>query len=135
MEHQVNLCNLINAPLRVRCKKCGYDFSTYFDDFDIDTYEPEEAGVWVLPVTCADCETEQVVVIRCGPVRVENASVPISEHLAVAVTVTQDVEDGLVTVTCPAIRGCYAQGRTRDEALGNMPAIIKARLEASLERP
>jgi len=38
-------------------------------------------------------------------------------------------EDGFYVVECPILQGCYAQGRTLDEALKNIREVIKLVLE------
>ena len=41
-------------------------------------------------------------------------------------------EDG-VSVSCPALRGCYSQGKTRAEALANIQEAIREWLAAEAE--
>ena len=47
-------------------------------------------------------------------------------------------EDGFIVADCPALPGCMSQGRTRDEALGNIREAIEASLlarrDAGLDR-
>ncbi len=38
-------------------------------------------------------------------------------------------EDGYYVAHCPALRSCWSQGRTRDEALGNIREAIELYLE------
>jgi predicted RNase H-like HicB family nuclease len=38
-------------------------------------------------------------------------------------------EDGFYVVECPVLEGCYAQGKTIDEALKNIREVIKMILE------
>ena len=38
-------------------------------------------------------------------------------------------EDGFA-VSCPALKGCHSQGRTREEALGNIREAIREWLDA-----
>ncbi|MEW5760907.1 MAG: type II toxin-antitoxin system HicB family antitoxin [Candidatus Thermoplasmatota archaeon] len=39
-------------------------------------------------------------------------------------------EDGLYIASCPAIQGCYTQGKTYDEAMKNIKDAIKLHIEA-----
>ena len=39
-------------------------------------------------------------------------------------------EDGFFSAHCPALRSCWSQGRTRDEALSNIREAIELYLEA-----
>jgi len=45
------------------------------------------------------------------------------------VTLERD-ESGMIVVECPAIPGCVSQGRTEQEALGNIREAIQGCLEA-----
>ncbi len=45
------------------------------------------------------------------------------------VVVEQD-EDGWYVVSCPALAGCYTQGKTYEEALENIKDAIKLHIEA-----
>jgi len=38
-------------------------------------------------------------------------------------------EDGFYIVECPVLEGCYTQGKTIDEALGNIREVIELILE------
>lgn len=40
-----------------------------------------------------------------------------------------ETEEG-VAASCPSLRGCHSQGRTRDEALANIRVAIREWLEA-----
>jgi predicted RNase H-like HicB family nuclease len=40
-------------------------------------------------------------------------------------------EDGMVVAHCPALKSCWSQGRTRDEALHNVREAIELYLEAA----
>lgn len=42
-------------------------------------------------------------------------------------------EDGIYIASCPAIQGCYSQGRTIEEAVENLKDAIKLHLEARKE--
>jgi len=42
-------------------------------------------------------------------------------------------EDGIYIASCPAIQGCYSQGRTIEEAVENLKDAIKLHLEARRE--
>jgi predicted RNase H-like HicB family nuclease len=44
------------------------------------------------------------------------------------VTIERD-EDGMFVAECPAIPGCLSQGKTREEALGNIREAITQCLE------
>jgi predicted RNase H-like HicB family nuclease len=48
-------------------------------------------------------------------------------------TVITEGEDGWFVVECPALPGCFSQGRTRREALANITEAIEAYLD-SLEK-
>jgi predicted RNase H-like HicB family nuclease len=39
-------------------------------------------------------------------------------------------EDGMIVAHCPALKSCWSQGRTRDEALQNIREAIELYLEA-----
>lgn len=39
-------------------------------------------------------------------------------------------EDGVIIASCPAIKGCFASGRTLDEAYKNIKDAIESCLEA-----
>jgi len=43
-------------------------------------------------------------------------------------------EDGWIAVGCPALKGCWSQGRTEEEALANIAEAIEGVLEARQER-
>ena len=49
------------------------------------------------------------------------------------ITIEQD-EDGMFIAECPSIPGCISQGRTEQEALGNIEDAIKQCLEVRAER-
>ena len=49
------------------------------------------------------------------------------------VTVDRD-EDGVWVVECPSIPGCVSQGRTREEAIGNVQDAIRECLIVRSER-
>jgi len=48
------------------------------------------------------------------------------------VTLDRD-ESGMIVAECPSIPGCVSQGKTEDEALGNIREAIQACLEARAE--
>jgi len=48
------------------------------------------------------------------------------------VLIEQD-EDGVFVATCPSLPGCLSQGKTRDEAVGNIQDAIRGYL-ASLAK-
>jgi len=43
-------------------------------------------------------------------------------------------EDGWIVVHCPALKGCWSQGRTEEDALANIAEAIEGVLEARAER-
>jgi len=43
-------------------------------------------------------------------------------------------EDGFFVASCPALKGCWSQGETEDEALANIREAIEGWLEAEEER-
>jgi predicted RNase H-like HicB family nuclease len=45
------------------------------------------------------------------------------------ILIEQD-EDGVYIVSCPALKGCYSQGATIDEAIENIKDCIKLHIEA-----
>jgi len=45
------------------------------------------------------------------------------------VTLERD-ESGMIVAECPSIPGCVSQGKTEDEAVGNVREAIRACLEA-----
>ena len=42
-------------------------------------------------------------------------------------------EDGFFVASCPALKGCWSQGETEDEALANIREAIEGWLEAEEE--
>ncbi len=52
--------------------------------------------------------------------------------MTVTVTVTEG-EDGYFVVRCPALKSCWSQGRTREEALANIREAIDLYLEPDPE--
>ena len=49
------------------------------------------------------------------------------------VNLDQD-EDGVWVIECPAIPGCVSQGKTREEAVGNIRDAIRLCLESRAQR-
>ncbi|MEA2694729.1 MAG: hypothetical protein QOJ16_4116 [Acidobacteriota bacterium] len=47
--------------------------------------------------------------------------------------VLEQGEDGMFVAHCPALKSCWSQGRTRDEALRNIREAIELYLEADLD--
>ncbi|VAX28435.1 hypothetical protein MNBD_NITROSPIRAE03-1216 [hydrothermal vent metagenome] len=45
------------------------------------------------------------------------------------IVIEQD-EDGVYVVSCPALRGCYSQGATIEEAVENINDAIRLHIEA-----
>jgi len=52
---------------------------------------------------------------------------------AFAVVIEQD-EEGFFVASCPALKGCWSQGETEEEALTNVREAIAGWLEAEEER-
>ena len=42
-------------------------------------------------------------------------------------------EDGIYIASCPALQGCYSQGDTYEEAMGNVRDAIRLHIEARRE--
>ncbi len=42
-------------------------------------------------------------------------------------------EDGIFLAVCPSLQGCYADGKTLDEALRMIESVIKMHIEDRLE--
>lgn len=68
-------------------------------------------------------EAEEEVCISLGTRRVG----------ACEVTLERD-EDDWIVVGCPALKGCWSQGRTEEEALANIAEAIEGWLEVAAER-
>lgn len=49
---------MLNAPEELMCPECKREFSTYFDDYDIDSNCNTEPGVWKLRTQCPHCDEE-----------------------------------------------------------------------------
>ena len=49
------------------------------------------------------------------------------------VTIERD-EDGMFVIECPSIPGCVSQGKTEQEAVGNIKDAIKQCLEVRSEK-
>ena len=50
------------------------------------------------------------------------------------VVIEEDAEDGGYIVHCPALKGCWSQGDTVEEALGNIKEAIVGYLKTLNER-
>jgi predicted RNase H-like HicB family nuclease len=50
------------------------------------------------------------------------------------VVIEEDLEDGGYIVHCPALKGCWSQGDTVEEALGNIKEAIVGHLKTLNER-
>ncbi len=50
------------------------------------------------------------------------------------VVIEEDLEDGGYIVHCPALKGCWSQGDTVEEALGNIKEAIVGYLKTLNER-
>ena len=46
----------------------------------------------------------------------------------------EEDEDGFFVSRCPALKGCWSQGKTEDEALANIREAIRGWLEAEDRR-
>lgn len=44
--------------------------------------------------------------------------------------ITEQDEDGVYIVSCPALKGCYSQGTTIEEAIKNIKDAIRLHIEA-----
>jgi predicted RNase H-like HicB family nuclease len=49
------------------------------------------------------------------------------------VVIEQD-EEGFLVASCPALKGCWSQGETEEEAFANIREAIEGWLEAEEER-
>lgn len=54
--------------------------------------------------------------------------------MTVTVTVSKG-EDGYFVARCPALKSCWSQGRTREEALANIREAIDVYLEPDPQNP
>jgi len=52
---------------------------------------------------------------------------------AFAVVIEQD-EEGFFVASCPALKGCWSQGETEEDAMANIREAIEGWLEAEEER-
>jgi predicted RNase H-like HicB family nuclease len=50
------------------------------------------------------------------------------------VVIEEDLEDGGYVVHCPALKGCWSQGDTTEEALGNIKEAIVGYLKTLNDR-
>ncbi len=50
------------------------------------------------------------------------------------VVIEEDLEDGGYVVHCPALKGCWSQGDTMEEALGNIKEAIVGYLKTLNDR-
>lgn len=57
-----------------------------------------------------------------------------SDHWAFTVIVEPDPDDGGYVVHCPALKGCWSQGETVDEALHNIVDAISGWLAVHIEQ-
>jgi len=57
-----------------------------------------------------------------------------ADHWAFTVVVEPDPDDGGYVVHCPALKGCWSQGETVDEALHNIVDAISGWLAVQIER-
>jgi len=56
----------------------------------------------------------------------------MAEELPFPILIERD-EEGMYVVSCPALRGCYSQGGTYEEALENIKEAIQLYLEIDRE--
>ena len=49
------------------------------------------------------------------------------------VVALEDGEDGFIVASCPALPGCYSQGRSREEALVNIKEAVEGVVAVMLE--
>ena len=49
------------------------------------------------------------------------------------VVALEDGEDGFIVASCPALPGCYSQGRNREEALVNIKEAVEGVIAVMLE--
>lgn len=57
-----------------------------------------------------------------------------STHWTFTVVIEPDPDDGGYIVHCPALKGCWSQGETVDEALHNIVDAISGWLAVHIER-
>jgi len=57
----------------------------------------------------------------------------VRSKMKLEVIVRKKDEDGFYVVSCPAIKGCHSQGRTKREALANIREAIVGCLEVMSE--
>ena len=57
-----------------------------------------------------------------------------STHWGFTVVIEPDLDDGGYVVHCPALKGCWSQGETVDEALRNIVDAISGWLAVHVER-
>lgn len=55
------------------------------------------------------------------------------KHYNLQVIIEQD-EDGVFIAECPALQGCYAQGKTYEEAIENIKDVITMCIEELREK-
>ena len=57
-----------------------------------------------------------------------------TSHWTFTVVIEPDLDDGGYVVHCPALKGCWSQGETVDEALRNIVDAISGWLAVHIER-
>ena len=60
MGWNINLCNWLDLPKKVKCKNCRRKIETHFDDYDVDVHGefPATNGKWKLYIYCSNCDTK-----------------------------------------------------------------------------
>ena len=63
-------------------------------------------------------------IIKHGDPGIENMKIKV---------IVEKGEDGYFVVHCPSLRGCWSQGKTKEEALKNIREAIELYLEPDVE--
>jgi hypothetical protein len=89
MGRNLDLCDMLGAPDRLVCRKCGKIACTGFDDYDVDCRGPEEPGKWDLLFCCSQCEHAEIWAVQPGKQNWAESGSPSVETLAVEFTEKQ----------------------------------------------